>query len=269
MPHAIITGGTSGIGKAIACLLAKNGYNLSLIARDQDKLDLTRTELLAMSPDVKQQIKCYSADVSQKTSIETIITTAIAAQGSSDLLITSAGDANAGYVEELPIEDFKHFMDVNYLGTVYTIRAALPSMLAHKRGQIVIISSMAGLVGSFGYASYAPTKAALKSFAEILRLELKPYAIHISICYPPDTDTPLLAKENKTRPLETKLLNKIAGCYSPETVAKDIMRGIHKKQFAIVPGWTNYLFYFLLNPVLSIWFAYADFIIKKARKIRL
>ncbi len=84
---------------------------------------------------------------------------------------------------------------VNYFGTLYSIKAALPAMETQKQGHIVLIFSGAGLIGLLGYSSYRPTKFAVRGLAESLRAELKPKNINISIVYPPDTDTPIPQRE--------------------------------------------------------------------------
>ena len=268
MINAIITGGSSGIGKATATLLVKNGWNVFLIARDVEKLTHTKNELDKIKLSPEQLIETHSVDVSDGEQVRTVIDS-ICTRYFPDQLITCAGEVNPGYFEDLPLQDFKKFMEINYLGTVYMIRAVLPYMLERKQGHITMISSMAGLIGCFGYGSYAPTKAALKSLAEILRVEMKPKGINISICYPPDTDTPQFAKENLTKPLETKMINEIGGLYSADYVAECIVRGINKKKFVIVPGRSNYLIFLLMSPLIFPLLSYADWIVKKVAKIKL
>jgi 3-dehydrosphinganine reductase len=125
-------------------------------------------------------------------------------------------------------------MKINVYGTHSVIAALLPFM-KNRSGQIVIISSAAGLMGMFGYTSYATTKYALVGFAECLRSELKRYNIHVSVVCPPEVDTPFLANEN-TIPPEARSLKNFAGTLKPGPVAKTIVKGIAQKRFLIVPG---------------------------------
>ncbi|MEB3224711.1 MAG: SDR family oxidoreductase [Synechococcus sp.] len=258
MRHAIITGGSSGIGLAIACQLAQQGdVNLSIIARSSDKLQAAQTKIQTAFANPQQQCLTLTADVAQKYKVEKVIASAIEKFGAPDLLITSAGIAHPGYFQELPLNVFEQTMAVNYFGTLYAIRAALPAMTAQKRGQIVMISSGAGLVGLFGYTPYSPSKFALRGLAESLRGELKQSGIQVAIAYPPDTDTPQLAAENLTKPPETKLITGTAQMWSPEEVARTILRGIQRQQFAITPGLEMQLLYrlhSLLAPVLQWYF---------------
>lgn len=263
--HAIITGGSSGIGKATAKLLAQEGANISIIARNVSNLESTQAEIEAVKANQNQKIICISADVSDQIQVEEAIQMAINKIGIPDLLITSAGIAHPGYFQELPIEVFERTMAINYFGTLYSIKAVLPSMEARKKGHIVMISSGAGLIGIYGYTPYSPTKFALKGLAESLRGELKSLGINISIVYPPDTDTPQLEIENKTKPLETKIITGTAKTWHPEEVARQIVAGIENKLFAITPGLEMTIlgrFYSLLSPLLN-W--YFDRIIAKIK----
>ncbi len=255
--HAIITGGSSGIGKATAKLLAKGGANISIIARDRDKLNSAKREIEANKIDSNQQILTFVADVANQTENETAIGSAIEQIGNPDLLITSAGMAYPSYFAEIPLEIFERTMAVNYFGSLYSIRAVLSAMETQKHGHIVLISSGAGLIGLYGYTAYSPSKFALRGLAESLRGELKPKGIEVSIVYPPDTDTPQLIEENKTKPLETKRITASAKTWTAEGVAQTIVRGIEAKTFAISPGREMAIlhrWHSLLKPILNWYF---------------
>lgn len=236
MKHAIITGGSSGIGKATAKLVVQQGANISLIARDRQKLESARQEIAQAIVSPEQKILIFTADVAQRSEIETAVDSAIASLGTPDLLITSAGIARPGYFLEIPTTVFEQSMAVNYFGSLYAVRAALPAMEKARSGHIVLISSGAAIVGIYGYTAYSPTKFALRGLAESLRGELKPKNIGVTIVYPPDTDTPQLAAENKTKPLETKKITATAKTWTAEAVAKEIIAGVKKGRFAIAPG---------------------------------
>src|SRR5579872_6205364 len=167
--HALITGGSSGIGKALANKLAVQGYDISLIARRKDVLAHAAEEIRHHG----RRVCSYSADVADRTEIEKAVKAAIADLGAPDMIVTSAGVSEPGYFAELPADNFERAMAVNYFGTLYAVRAALPSMRAKKRGQVVLISSGAALMGIFGYSSYGPSKFAVRGLAETLRAELK------------------------------------------------------------------------------------------------
>ena len=234
--HAIITGGSSGIGKATAKLLAEGGANVSIIARDRAKLDLAKQEIETARATPNQKVLALAADVANQSENTKAMQTAIEQLGNPDILITSAGMAFPGYFAEIPLEIFEQTMAINYFGSLYSIRAVLPAMEQQKQGHIVLIASGAGLIGLYGYTAYSPSKFALRGLAESLRGELKPKGINLSIVYPPDTDTPQLKEENKTKPLETKKITATAQTWTAENMAKAIVRGIKHKTYAIAPG---------------------------------
>jgi len=135
------------------------------------------------------------------------------------------------------------------------VKAALPAM--QPNSHIVLVSSGAGLIGVYGYSAYSLSKFAVRGLAESLRGELKGLGVGISIIYPPDTDTPQLAEENKTKPPATKLITATAKVWSAEAVAKEIVKGIEKKPFAIAPGLELTIlnkFHSLIAPGLNYYF---------------
>lgn len=233
--HVLITGGSSGIGLALACQAAASGARLSLIARNPGKLAAASAHVRTAAPSTPQ-IFTAPADVADQSALTAAIRAAEAVHGPVDVLMTSAGVAHPGYFAEIPIAVFEHTMAVNYYGTLYAVKAVTPSMCSRGRGKIVLISSGAGLVGLFGYTAYAPSKFALRGFAEALRGELKAAGVGVTIVYPPDTDTPQLAEENLTKPEETKALTAAAGLWTAEAVARATLEGVRRGRFSVTPG---------------------------------
>lgn len=236
MSHAIISGGSSGIGLALSRKLAGQNWRLSLLARDAAKLELARAELGSVAGN-SDGVHVASVDVSDEPSTTLAVKNALDRFGPPDLVVTSAGIVIPGTFSELPATAFRSTMEINYFGTLNVIRAALPSMRERRTGRIVLVSSGAGLIGLYGYTAYAPTKFAVRGLAEALRAELRPDGIEVSIVYPPDTDTPQLREELTIRP---EITSKIAGgarVHTAEEVADAILKGIDKRRFAIAPGW--------------------------------
>ncbi len=234
--HAIITGGSSGIGKAIALQLARQGASVSIIARDLQKLKFAQAEIEQACCSPLQKVLALSADVSDRPQAEQAINSVINQLGPPSLIITSAGIAYPGHFQDIPIEIFEQTMATNYFGTLYCIRAALPVMEQQGQGQLVIISSGAGLIGLYGYSAYGPSKFAVRGLAESLRAELKPVGIGVAIAYPPDTDTPQLIEESKTKPPATKEITATAKLWTADDVASVILQGTEKGKFEISPG---------------------------------
>ncbi len=258
--HAIITGGSSGIGFETAKQMAQLGARLTLIARSADKLAHAREQILALdslSGAEMGHIATLQADVSDKLQAREAVEEAICINGPPDILLTSAGMCHPGYFRELPLEIFERTMAVNYFGTLYSIKAVLPAMEARKKGHVALISSGVGLIGTFGYTPYSPTKFALRGLAECLRGELKQSGISVSIIYPPDTDTPQLATENQTKPPETFRINATVKMWQPEDVATEIIKGLRDRKFVVTPGLEMKIlarFHRLMSPILHWYF---------------
>lgn len=108
-------------------------------------------------------------------------------------------------------------------------------------GRVVLISSQAGQIGVYGYTSYCATKFALKGLAESLQMELARDNIYVTVAYPPDTDTPGFAEENRTKPIETQLINGTSGVLSAEEVAKKIINSTRKGSFSCWFGINGFL----------------------------
>jgi 3-dehydrosphinganine reductase len=222
--HAIVTGGSSGIGLATVGRLAARGARISVIALEDEYLAALRA-----APPPLASLHLEAADVSRREEAEAAIARCVAAHGPCDLLITSAGIARPGYFHEIPIEVFERHMQVNYFGTLYCIRAVVPSMMTRRRGTIAAISSSTGLISVFGYTAYGPSKFAVRGLCDILRIELKPHGIHVACIYPSDVDTPQLAGEEPYKPPETRRISGTVKPIPPEQVADAIVRGIRRR----------------------------------------
>lgn len=234
--HTIITGGSSGIGLAMALQLARQGHRISIVGRCWNRLSQAQTAIENASDSSIGQVLAISADISQQEEAEQAIQSAIAQFGAPQLLITCAGMAYPGYFQQLSTEIFEQTMAINYFGTLYCIRAVLPAMTEQGRGQIALVSSGAGLIGIYGYSAYSSSKFALRGLAEVLRAELKPLGIKVAIAYPPDTNTPQLATENQIKPLPTQQMTATAKLWQPDQVARVIIQGLNRGEFEIAVG---------------------------------
>ena len=145
----LITGGSSGIGLALAQRAVAAGARVSLVARDPAKLAAAATALRAAIPGAA--VFTASADVAQENEINRAFAAAALALGPVDVLIASAGIAQPGYFESIPVDVFERTMAVNYFGAVYALKAVVPAMRARRHGAVVLVSSGAGLHGFFGY----------------------------------------------------------------------------------------------------------------------
>jgi 3-dehydrosphinganine reductase len=266
--HAIITGGSSGIGRATACLLTRRGAHVSIIARRQELLDETLVELEALRENPTQRLRAYSADVTNWEQTQQAIATLTADGHPPDILINAAGFAHPGYFEELPLDIFRYSMDEDFFGTLYPLKAALPTMMERRSGHIVNFSSAAGFLGVFGYTAYGAAKFAVRGFSDVLRQEMKPYGIHVSVIFPPDTDTPQLHYENQFKPLETRRIAGATKALTADQVAQALVRGIERRQVYILPSLDIKLYFLLSNGFSGLFRWYFDRIIAQARRER-
>jgi 3-dehydrosphinganine reductase len=259
---SLITGGSSGIGLAAARWLAANGSHVWLVARRADSLAAAMEKLPCKQGQICGMVP---ADVSDPKQVTEAVERVTAAAGCPDLLFNSAGVVQPGYFHDLGRDVFHWMMEVNYFGTVYTTQAILPGMIARGTGHIVNISSIAGFIGLFGYTAYASSKFAVRGFSDALRAELKPLGINVSIAFPPDTETPQLFYEIPFRLPEQKALNNIPPL-SPERVANEILKGVSRGKYVILPGFYAKLFYFLshvLNPAVN---PVLDWLVARSKK---
>jgi 3-dehydrosphinganine reductase len=266
--HIIITGGSSGIGRAAARLLTQRGAHVSVIARRQELLDETLAELGALRENPTQRLRAYSADVTDWEQTRQAISTLTADGYLPDILINAAGYAHPGYFEELPLDIFRYSMDEDFFGTLHPIKAVLPTMMEQRSGHIVNFSSVAGFLGVFGYTAYAAAKFAVRGFSDALRQEMKPYGIHVSVIFPPDTDTPQLHYENQFKPLETRRIAGAAKALTADQVALALVRGIERRQVYILPSLDTKLYFLLSNSFSGLFRWYFDRVIAQARRER-
>jgi 3-dehydrosphinganine reductase len=256
--HAIISGGSSGIGLALARLLVQRGFHVSILGRDPQRLERARKELEKDRISTDQDIALNSVDVTDATKVQAAIDAAILRSGAPEFVIACAGAVTPGHFLRLDPGAFHRDMAVNYFGALHLARAVLPAMRARRRGHLTLISSGAALLGFYGNAAYAPSKFAVRGLAEVLRSEFRPDGIKVSVVYPPDTDTPQLREEIKVRPEPTRRIAGTSGVLDAAFVARTILRGMDSGRFVIAPGWSMKslaLFHSLVGPLLNrLWF---------------
>lgn len=233
--NIVITGGSSGIGLSLARQLAELGANLFLVARREEPLQEAVAALKELAEHDEQTFLYATADVGERESIEGVLETWLQ-EHDLDILINNAGIAYCNYMEETDPAMYEEMMRVNYMGTVWASRAVMPHFKKKRRGHIVNVSSLAGVLGIFGYAAYAPSKFAVMGYSDVIRQELHPHNVKVSILLPPDTDTPQYAAENATKPEETKVVAGKVKLMDPDAVALQCLRGVASESYHIVVG---------------------------------
>ena len=250
---AFITGGSSGIGLELARGLAAKGHGLALFARDAARLQDVVRELKSEFADVL--ITAYPADVADQSALDTMVQAAIRDHGAPQWAIANAGVAQPGLFLDQDLSVFETHMHVNYMGALYFAKSVAPAMKSNG-GHLVFVSSGAAFFGIYGYAAYAPPKFAMRGLAEVLRVELAPHDITVTLAYPPDTETPMLAAEEATKPDATKAITAGGGKWSAPDVAGLILRRAGRGKFTVAPGMQMRALlslHSLLAPVLRLW----------------
>lgn len=176
----IITGASSGIGKACAIEFAKRGANVVLAARQYVRLCEISQEIHD-----KYQVKTLAVqvDVSKEEDCKELMTQAINTMGRIDILVNNAGISMRALFKDLDIEVLKQVMDINFWGTVYCTKYALPEILNHE-GSIIGVSSIAGFKGLPGRTGYSASKFAMNGFLEALRVENLKNNLHVMLACP-------------------------------------------------------------------------------------
>lgn len=265
---ALITGGSSGIGLALAKQIILQGGSVVILARRVDLLSSAMEELSRMKCQPDQQVYSIQADVTQKVELEKSLLDFVQAHGLPDLIFNSAGVAHPGKFEDLNDDIFHWMMDVNYFGTVNVLKILIPLMQQRKSGVLVNFSSIAGFIGVYGYTAYGASKFAVSGFSDALRSELKPDGIQVSIVFPPDTDTPQLTYESQFKPAVTKEIAGSARLMSAEAVAKETLKAVARTQYIILPGSEGKMMYFLHHFIGRLLYPVMDLMVASALKKR-
>ena len=176
----IITGASSGIGLASAKLFASLGARLSLAARSIDRLESLAREI---SPDPESRVLCVKTDVSVEEDCRNLIEKTVAKFGGIDILVNNAGISMRAMFRDLDLSVIKSLMDVNFWGTVYCTKYALPYLLEAK-GSVVGVISIAGYAGLPGRTGYSSSKYAIRGFLDTLRIEHLYDGLHVMIFAP-------------------------------------------------------------------------------------
>ncbi len=185
---AIVTGASSGIGRATAVALAENGAHVALAARTESALDQVADEIRLL----EREVLVVPTDVTDRDQVDHLVEETLARWGRVDVLVANAGAYVRSPVRELPVAEVQRSMAVNFYGALYAVLAVQPHMLARSSGHIVLMSSLDGKKGLPRDAPYVVAKFALAGYGEVLRQELHDSGVRVTTVFPGRVDTPLI-----------------------------------------------------------------------------
>ncbi|QEE45941.1 SDR family NAD(P)-dependent oxidoreductase [Rhizobium sp. WL3] len=217
---AWITGSSSGIGRALAERLLRDGYRVAVSARSADAL----AEFAMSHPGL---VGVYPLDVTDPGAVKAVFTAIENEMGAIDLAVFAAGSYTRDYAEDFALSRTRQMFDLNVLGTASCLETVMPAMIARRRGHIAVVASVSGYVGLPGAATYGATKAALNVMCEALYPELERHGVKITIVNPGFVDTPLTEKNDFPMPF----------LVSSEEAADTIAKGLAKGKFEIIFPW--------------------------------
>ncbi|HSW12738.1 MAG TPA: SDR family oxidoreductase [Solimonas sp.] len=234
---AFVTGAASGIGRATAIALAREGAELLLT-------DINAAALEAVAAEIRQGggkvLMSRALDVADYEAMRAYARDIHAAHGSVDLLLNIAGIAIWGAVEKMEHRQWRQVIDVNLMGPIHAIECFLPEMIrAGRGGHLVNVSSAAGLFGLPWHAAYSASKFGLRGVSEVLRFDLRRHRIGVSLVCPGGVDTGLvqtvqIAGIDTAAPFMAKLRARFkAHAISPEKAAAAILRGIKSRRYLV------------------------------------
>lgn len=245
---AIITGASTGIGRAVALELARRGCRLALAARSADKLEEVRGRIESLGA----QAIAVRTDVTRPEQIALLVQTTVDRFGGVDVLVNNAGYGLWGTFANLPPGEIRKIFDTNVFGAVAMAQAVIPELRKRGGGQIVNIESIVGLRSMPGASAYCATKHALHAFSESMRIELAPWNIHVCSFCPG-----LTASDFSKNKVEIDFHTQLSKLWSQpaEKCARLIVRAIRWRRRQVVTTWSGKMFCVIqrLSPRINDW----------------
>lgn len=232
----LITGASSGIGKAAALAFAHCGANLVLASRNLQKLKEVEEKAKQMGV-MTLALRC---DITSRPDVHNVVQRAVENFGRIDIAVCNAGIYFRKLAVDQSIDEVRAVMETNFFGALNCIYEVLPLFQAEKRGHIVVTSSLDGKKSLPTDSAYSASKAALTGFMESLRQELQLTSIHISVVFPGRTDTPMI--ENIALPSKRLIV-------PPEKVAKAIIMAVVRKKCEVLVPFLSSKMYVLINSI--------------------
>jgi short-subunit dehydrogenase len=257
--HVVVTGGGSGIGRALAHAFAAEGAEVTITDIDQQRIDAVLTELRQTAV----KVSGYRVDHSSEEETRLFAEKLKAETAAVDVVCANAGVAEGSPLDIANMADWRWVMDINVMGVAYTLRYLLPAMIERGNGSVLITASGAALVPGPGMASYHASKAAACSLGESLSIELAPKGINVSVLCPGIIRT-AIAKDSKIHFGDEAEDSRVAAngvrryeaddAVEPSVVARDALRGLSKNKLIICSPWSHVGPGWLLHRLAPAWF---------------
>jgi NAD(P)-dependent dehydrogenase (short-subunit alcohol dehydrogenase family) len=231
---AFITGGGSGLGRQFAKLLLAEGASVALFDLCVSDEVLAELEALALPG---QKVLTFQADITDGEAVERVVAEAVDALGAPDLALNSAGIAVSSPFETLSRAAFEKVVAVNLFGSRNFAAAVLPKMKPQSR--LVLVASLAGKAGSFGYAAYNASKFGVVGLAECLRVEQKLRGVDVSVLCPGEIATPLVEEEAKTIHPIARAIKDTGGTLEVGEACDAMLRDVARGRFTVIPGFKS------------------------------
>lgn len=217
----VITGASSGLGEALATMLAAQGAKLALGARRRDRIEILASKIVKSGG----QAIAIPTDVTRRHDVEALIAEAHASFGRVDVLVNNAGVMPLSLLSAGKVDEWELTVDVNLKGVLYGIGAVMPIMLAQRSGHVINIASTAGHRVTPTSAVYSATKHAVRALSEGFRQEVAEYGIRSTIISPGAIRTELI-DSTTDKALATQIRESIVAFMTPEDVAKAVIFAI-------------------------------------------
>ena len=230
---AVVTGGSSGIGRSIALELANHGCKLAVVGTSQDRIDGTLAQMPAGS-----ECRGYVCNVSDRASVMSLANTVEHDFGQVDIIVNNAGITSSAPFSEFDMEIFDRIVKTNFFGVVNCCHAFLPKLQIHGHGHIVNMSSMLGFVGVPNQSAYVSTKFAIRGFTESLWAELDDTSIAVTGIYPGTIQSEILERANFSDDLEKAAMIKMMDRFGipANRVAVKTIDAIRRKRREVIIG---------------------------------
>lgn len=224
-PCALITGASTGIGKATALAFAKAGFNVVLVSRSRDKLATLADQLTQLG---RGQAQAFAIDLSSLDRVKASIAEAASAFGRIDVLVNNAGMGYTGALIDMPLSDWQQVMDLNLTSVFQCVQAVLPQMRQQGSGMIINVASVAARQAFPDWGAYGVSKAALVALSKALSVEERSHGIRVVTLLPGAVNTPLWDTPTVQADFDR------AGMLTPEMVANTILQAALLPKDAVV-----------------------------------